>query len=145
MNHYTYEQWLKYVNDEIEGNVREFFDDHLYSCEQCLALYLQVVEDQSTHLPVLSNEDEFTNLVMAKVKSDRKVIPFHQKTIFHYIIAAAMTLLLMSTGVFQSMTKYVDHVENPLEVKMPSMTEGLVNKTFAWMDSIDITNKEGNQ
>jgi predicted anti-sigma-YlaC factor YlaD len=140
------------VNNEIDEKVREMYEDHLYSCDQCLELYLQAVAEFEDNLPVLSNEADFTDIVMSKVtiKHDsikkEKAAPFYQKTIFHYVIAAAMTILLMTTGVFQSITHYVETVQSPhVQEKSPSLTEGIMNKTFAWMDSIEKKNKEANR
>lgn len=148
MNHVSYEQWQLYVKNELNDDVREGYDEHLYSCDQCLEVYLMAVTEFESELPVLSNADEFTNMIMAEVSNEKKkyevTSPFYQKTIFHYGIAAAMTILFMTSGVFQSITKYVDNVQSPnIEESTPSVTEELVNKTFAWMDNIK--NEEANK
>jgi hypothetical protein len=150
MKHISYEEWMKYVKNELTDTVREVYDDHLYSCDQCLEPYLQAVDEYESELPVLSNEDEFTDLIMAQVKKAAKhepevSTPFYQKTFFHYAIAAAMTILFMSSGVFQSITKYVYTVQSSeITESTPSVTEEFVNKTLAWMDTIEIKNQEAN-
>ena len=54
-----------------------------------------------------------------------------------------MTILLMTTGVFQSITKYAENVQSPdFQKKETSVTAGVVDKTFAWMDSLEEQNKE---
>ena len=155
MKHYSEQEWMKYVENELDKDVREVYENHLYSCDQCLDIYLQAVAEVETELPVITNEADFTDLVMAQiseskvpkiqdVKEIRKTSKrFYQAAIFHYSIAAAMTILLMSTGVFQSITKYTENVQNPsFQEKRTSMTEGIVDKTFAWMDSLESKNKE---
>ncbi|MGG0717929.1 hypothetical protein ABE096_10125 [Robertmurraya massiliosenegalensis] len=140
MNHISYDEWKLYVKNELNEVDRERYDDHLYTCDQCLELYLEAVNEVETELPVLSNEDDFTNLIMAQVSESKENVPeakgpFYQKTLFHYALAVAMTLLFTMSGVFQSITSYVDAVEGPeLKESTPSVTEELVNKTFAWMD-----------
>lgn len=147
MNHVTYEQWMLYVKNELDEQVREGYDDHLYSCDECLELYLQAVDEVESQLPLLTNANDFTNSIMAQVEKTKKTntkVAFYQKTAFHYGIAAAMTILFMSSGVFQSITKYVDAVQEPtIEERKPSVTEGLVNKTFAFMDNMK--NREANK
>ncbi|MDQ0273541.1 hypothetical protein [Cytobacillus purgationiresistens] len=154
MKHYSYEEWQTYVKNELEDEVRETYEDHLYSCDQCLDLYLMAVEEDD--LPIIENEPNFTDSVMAQIKSQKEApVPearverrsaFYQKSIFHYGIAAAMTLILMSTGVFQSLTQYAGGVESQgFKEKETSMTEGIVDKTFAWMDSFERNNKEDNK
>jgi predicted anti-sigma-YlaC factor YlaD len=151
MNHISYEQWMQYVKNELESQVREVYDDHLYNCDQCLELYLQAVSEHESELPVLSSTDTFTNSIMEQVSETKKPLtkkngPFYQNTLFHYAIATAMTILFMTSGVFQSITQYVDTVKGPsIEERTPSVTEELMNKTFAWMDTFDINNKEANK
>lgn len=154
MTHYSLEQWQKYVDDDLDEKVREVYEEHLYSCDQCLEVYFQAVAEQESLLPVLTNEADFTNQIMAQIEESKpsikakieskKVVPFYQKAIFHYTLAAAMTLLLMTTGVFQSITNYVETVQSSAQPKS-SKTEELVGKTFAWMDSFDTRNKEANK
>jgi hypothetical protein len=71
--------------------------------------------------------------------------PFYQQAAFHYLLAAAATLLLTFSGVFQSLATYASAVEAPqyMKEKKPSVTEGVIDKTFAWMDSLE--KKEANK
>ena len=153
MKHYSYEEWMTYVKNEVDRAEREAFEDHLYSCDQCLDCYLQALAEVENDLPVIENEADFTNLVMAQIAESKQEVtpivkekrktPFYQSAIFHYSIAAAMTILLMTTGVFQSITKYTESVQTPnYHVKETSITEGIVDRTFAWMDSLEKKSKE---
>jgi anti-sigma factor RsiW len=148
MKHFTYDEWLKYVKDEINENKREEYESHLYECDQCLEHYLQAVAEHESSLPVLSNESSFTDLVIAEVSKQRKTEekpqksktkkPFYQQALFHYMLATAATLLLMFSGVFQSLANYAGSVEAPnMKEAKPSVTEGVIDKTFAWMDSLE--------
>ncbi|MBS4191857.1 hypothetical protein KHA94_16950 [Bacillus sp. FJAT-49705] len=154
MKHYSKEEWLKYVKNELNKDVREGFENHLYGCDQCLDLYLQAVAEEESQLPIMLNEADFTDSIMASIAEyknnhierpqvRKKSKSFYQSALFHYSIAAAMTILLMTTGVFQSITKYAENVQSPsFKEKETSMTEGIVNKTFAWMDSLETKNKK---
>ncbi|AZU60251.1 anti-sigma factor family protein [Neobacillus mesonae] len=162
MTHYTYEEWMKYVRNELESSTREKLETHLYTCDQCLEHYLQAVEANETSLPTLSNEQNFTDLVMKQVsavpaavpdtnseivremvpdtKDDTKLQkrPFYQQAGFHYLLAVAATLLLMFSGAFQSLVKYAAVFDSQsVQERKPSVTEGVMNKTFAWMDSLE--------
>jgi hypothetical protein len=158
MKHYTYDEWLQYVRNEITGKTREEFENHLYTCDQCLEVYLQAVTANESSLPILSNETSFIDAVMAEVskgkgmvpdtkleeqKSNKKT-PFYKQAAFHYLLAAAATILLTFTGAFQSLATYANSLETKqVQEKRPSMTEGVMNKTFAWMDSLE--KKEANK
>ena len=149
MKHYSYDDWLQYVKNEIDEQDREKYESHLYSCDQCLDNYLQAVSANESSLPVLSNESNFADLVMAEVSKQKEVVskkpdktnkkPFYKKVAFHYLIAAAATILLTLTGAFQSLATYANSLESPqkVQVKKPSVTEGVIDKTFAWMDSLE--------
>lgn len=174
MKHYTYDEWLQYVNDEINENSRQELEDHLYSCDQCLNHYLMAMEANESSLPILSDMSEFTDLVMAEVSKQKIVVPdtvrnlntmlmvpsvpdtkndtktdakikmkkkpFYQQAAFHYLLAAAATILLTFTGAFQSLATYANALESPqpqVQKKKHSVTEGVINKTFAWMDSLE--------
>lgn len=159
MKHYSYDEWLSYVKDEVSGKTREELESHLYTCDQCLEHYLQAVSEHESSLPVLSNETSFTDLVMAEVSKQKEFHeipaplkqpvktkkPIYQQAAFHYLIAAAATLFLTFSGVFQSLASYASAVEAPQhsKEKKPTVTEGVIDKTFAWMDSLE--KKEANK
>ncbi|WHY01079.1 hypothetical protein [Neobacillus sp. DY30] len=159
MKHFRYDEWLSYVRDEVSGKTREELESHLYTCDQCLEHYLLAVSEHESSLPVLSDENSFTDLVMAEVskqkefneqppvvkQSVKKKKPFYQQAAFHYFIAAAATLLLTFSGVFQSLAAYAGAIEAPQysKEKKPTVTEGVIDKTFAWMDSLE--KKEANK
>ncbi|MBO0959304.1 hypothetical protein J1P26_06120 [Neobacillus sp. MM2021_6] len=167
MKHYSYDEWMQYVKDEINDTDREQLENHLYTCDQCLEDYLQAITANETSLPVLSSESSFTDQVMAKVVPDTvndlstmgtvrlvpdtnntintinttssRKKPFYQQAVFHYLLAAAATIVLMFSGAFQSLATYASSLETPPHVqeKKSSVTEGVINKTFAWMDSLE--------
>jgi hypothetical protein len=165
MKHYTYDEWLQYVRNDINEKTKEELEDHLYSCDQCLNHYLLAMEANESSLPILSNESSFTDAVMEQVSKQMTMVPdtvnnqytvsivpsvpdtkmkvkqkrpLYQQAAFHYLLAAAATLLLTFSGVFQSLAAYASSFENPqIQEKKPSVTEGVINKTFAWMDSLE--------
>jgi anti-sigma factor RsiW len=152
MKHYSYDEWLSYVKDDTSDKAREEQESHLYTCDQCLEHYIQAVSEHESSLPVLSNENTFTDLIMAEVSKQKELNekpaavtqpvktkrPFYQQAAFHYLIAAAATLLLTFSGVFQSLATYASAVESPQhsKEKKHTVTEGVIDKTFAWMDSL---------
>lgn len=145
MNHFTYDEWLKYVRNEINDKSRNELESHLYTCDHCLNLYLQAVEESESSLPILINESSFTDLVMEEVTKGKQTTasninkkPFYQQAFFHYFLAAAATIFLMVTGAFHSIAAYAGAIESShFQEKQPSMTAGVINKTFAWIDSLE--------
>ncbi|MDU1847368.1 MAG: hypothetical protein E6778_17695 [Niallia nealsonii] len=149
--HYSKDDWMKYVNDELNEKERAFLENHLYTCDQCLELYIDAVDMQEEILPSISDEAAFMNDIMQKIsfenmeieKIEERKRPFYQSSIFHYAIAASLTLIMMSAGFFQSIIKHTETIQKAeVSLKEEPKSGGLVDKTFAWMDSFDSSKKE---
>src|SRR5690554_1509208 len=101
---------------------------------------MAVLEMAQSSLPDLNDESSFADNIMHAIeKSEKekalshtiKQIPFYQKTFFHYVVAAAMTILLMSTGVFQIFTSYVKEIQTSTFAEdKPSITEQLIETIY---------------
>ena len=156
IHHISLEKWLEYVKGNLNEQTRVLYEEHLYNCDQCLELYLTAIEMEEKHLPYIQNEDHFTNMIMEKVKiehEDEEPIEqnvdhtaltskqkFYQSAIFHYVVAAAMTFLFMSTGVFSQVIHYVNALEEKNE---RSIVEVIMNQSFSLLNTLDKDNKEG--
>lgn len=105
---------------------------------------VQSVPDTVRNLNTVSMVTSVPDTQHVERKENRKK-PLYQQAAFHYLLAAAATLLLTFSGAFQSLATYAKSIESPTQVqeKKPSVTEGVINKTFAWMDSLE--KKEANK
>ncbi|MEH7223350.1 hypothetical protein V7112_05985 [Bacillus sp. JJ1566] len=145
MRHFSNDEWLLYIKDKLEEAKREELENHLFSCNQCLEIYMELVESQAQELPDLEN-DSFTDEVVTKlpVKKEKQGKTFLQSPIFHYGIAAVVTLSLMSTGVFQSMTGIIGVVEaSSFSEQKQSVTDSLMEKTLSFFDILGANQEEG--
>ncbi len=176
MTHLSYEEWQKYVKNELTSDCREKAEDHLYSCDHCLGLYIQAVAELEICLPDQRQMEVITDRVLMEIqeqnlaqelqqdqqqkpdqhlksnqkseinvphKQQQKVLPFYQTAIFHYTLAAVATIVLMMTGVFHNITQYTESVQSPTYQKNhSSVTEGIVNRTFTWLDTFETKHKE---
>lgn len=156
MNHISYKEWLTYVQNKLDDELREEYENHLYSCDHCLELYLQAAEATESQLPELQDELQFTNKVMQgidviKQTDQKKEQPVKKQnrrgqTMVHYILAAAMTLLLMSTGVFSQMMEFSSSFEKiDLKEEPVSFVNELLNKEISITDKLEESFKEGVQ
>lgn len=141
MNHRSKVEWQDYVNDELSETIRTECEEHLYNCETCMDVYLQVIEESSHELPDVEDEESFTATIMSQIekqpahfqpiKTSKKKLAFYQHTTFHYVLAASLTVVLMSSGVFQSLTNYVDEVQKTtISEESLSITEQIMNRAF---------------
>jgi anti-sigma factor RsiW len=151
MNHVPEAGWAAYLADEIPEALKIEYENHLYSCDKCLSAYMEAMEKEETSLdiegfdiagPVMDSINRLKGGAVEEAKQHRKENSARTIT-RHYLIAAGFTILLMAGGVFQSLTEYVDTVESSSDKKTQSLTDGLIDKTFNWMDTIEKKNKEG--
>lgn len=146
MSHIKHEQWVAYVVDDVDEAMRRAYEQHLSVCDECLDLYMQAIESNADMLPKLA--DDITDKVMENVKkrtkskqNEQKTQPIYQKSFFHYVIAAAMTLILMSSGIFGQLTQVASNIEQKAENPNPSLTEELLDKTLSFIQVME-RNKE---
>lgn len=150
MNHIQYEEWLYYVKDELDEQTRERYEDHLYVCDACMSLYIAAIEAAEQQVPVLQTELNLTDNIMEKVTEQKKEetivktgrVSFFQKTIVHYAIAAAITLLLTSQGVFSQLLTVVSDFEE-VNKEETSIISQMMDQSFSIIDKFEKEMKEG--
>jgi anti-sigma factor RsiW len=172
MKHGTSEQWLAYVGHELPDEESDELEKHLESCEACMELYIQSVELAVDSYPMLQSEAALADSVMDAIhagghsrptvslsvvegaSSTRKWLSLGAWTrhpIFHYTVAAAITMILMSSGLFQSLAEGRGQVD-PLspefkQVEPPnehlSVSQQLLDKTIVMLDSIQPKHERG--
>jgi anti-sigma factor RsiW len=150
LNHYNREQWKRYVKEELEEQEREAVENHLYACDSCLQVYMEVVEAVEIGIPVIEDSIGFAESMMQTLEiSDTTVnegkrnppAKFYEKVWFHYGIAAAATIILMFTGVFQQLSGVVTAIEKS-DKPNTSITKNIMDRTLSIFDELDKNNKE---
>ncbi|GMB09223.1 hypothetical protein [Thermolongibacillus altinsuensis] len=142
MNHYTNEEWRQFICDVLPEEKREEMENHLYTCDQCLAVYMELIEENAFELPNPSDETVSADVIIAQVEQYKK--PKRTKTkqkLLHYGIAAVITIGFMSSGIFQSVTNAVV-LGTDLSENRPSYTEQWMDKTLSFLDWIKPNQKE---
>ncbi|MBW8349390.1 hypothetical protein K0H71_08035 [Bacillus sp. IITD106] len=148
MNHKSYENWLEYVRDELNEETREIYENHLYSCDHCLELYLKAVEAEEFQMPEMADSSSFADSIMHQVtelkkptsKPKRKIS--QKQTIFNYFVAAAVTLVLMSTGVFSQLMNMASSFENNEQKQADSFVQSFLNKQDSFTNKFEKILKE---
>jgi anti-sigma factor RsiW len=144
MRHFSNEEWMSYINDKLSETTCEELEDHLFSCDQCLEVYIKMIDRQAQELPVI-DYSSFTDEIIAELpqKKVRKKT-LYQRTLFHYAVAAVITLTLMTTGFFQSVMGVVTTVEaSSISKPEQSVSNGLMEKALALIEIMDVKQKEG--
>ncbi|MFT4414616.1 hypothetical protein ACLM5H_12225 [Fredinandcohnia humi] len=146
MMHFSSKEWELYVNDKLIESKREELENHLLSCDQCLEIYMKVINTQLEDLPDIQN-NSFTEETITKLppKKQKRKNSFLQSPIFHYGVAAVITFTLMTSGFFQSISGIVTTVEASSMTKQEkSVSHNLMEKALSIFDMMDDKQKEAN-
>jgi hypothetical protein len=61
---------------------------------------------------------------------------WYEKTIFHYAVAASLTLLIMSSGMFDKLHTGQMELMIPKKDNSPSFSEQVIQATSGWLDQL---------
>ncbi|NOU95000.1 hypothetical protein GC093_17485 [Paenibacillus sp. LMG 31456] len=176
MKHYTLEQWDLYAGERLSEEESLAYETHLSSCDSCLELYMQSLECAADSYPMLQADAEFAEAVMGRISREesmaspasipleliksstvRRTPAFTRHPLFHYTVAAAITIILMGSGAFQSLTERIGHLETAAEAMDQSQAQGetpkvnertsvsykIMEKTIVMLDSIQPKQAKG--
>lgn len=139
----------------IEGNgdkaKREDWEQLLLEDEEMFASYMEMLDELQEDLPSLENSSDFTERVMgdwAKMAKSSEALEqvtveeggrryrWYEKTIFHYAVAASLTLLIMSSGMFDKLLTGQMELIVPKKDNSPSFSEQVIQATSGWLDQL---------
>lgn len=147
MKHPSKAEWHAYIARRLPPGEHHVYETHLYTCDECLSVYMACIHEQAAELPQLRDDATFAKEVMSRVR--KKTSPdsrqtFYKRTLVHYGAAAIVTLLLMMSGMFQGMLSFVADVESltVAEEKM-SLSDQLMERAGSVLDSLDVTTGRG--
>lgn len=141
MSHIALEEWKNYARDEMDDNKRTEYEEHLYSCDQCMSLYMEAIEAVEDKLPSIEGPSLYTDEVMEGIPVERNPLmkpvkkKWYEEKVFHYVLATVMTLILMASGIFGELTKITTEFEKGRQ--SVSITDNILNKATVLLDSIE--------
>jgi predicted anti-sigma-YlaC factor YlaD len=141
MSHIVLEEWKNYARDEMDHNKRTEYEEHLYSCDQCMSLYMEAVEAVRDELPSIEGPSLYTEEVMERIPFERDPVmkpvkkQWYEEKVFHYVLATAMTLILMASGIFGELSKITTEFEKGRQ--SVSITDNILNKATVLLDSVE--------
>lgn len=102
MNHYDAGAWVSYRNNRVEEKQRRLMERHLARCDICLQRYLEAAAEHENALAELLLPPNFSTVIMEKIGAGKAQSPRKRRSraLVNYTVAAAITLALMSGGIF---------------------------------------------
>lgn len=141
-----------YFTDQETDVEREEWEQLLLDDEETFATYLEMLDEVECELPSLENSSAFVEKVMenwasyssdstnvtqiiVKEESTRRV-RFYEKAFFHYTVAASLTLLIMSSGMFDKLLTGQMELVVPKKENSATYSEQMMQATSGWLDQI---------
>jgi hypothetical protein len=138
--------WHAYIAGTctIEESAR--LEKLLLEDEQALMLYLVALEQLESTMKDYSawmDTERFTDQVMAvlpEIEAEPNQVLFKkrrwfEKPVFHYVVAASLTLILLSSGAFDKMMPQTDGKPIPPKERV-SYSEEVMRATTTWLDKL---------
>lgn len=111
--HYSSEMWQQYKDSKLPEALAMQMESHLYNCPFCLETFLGLISQDDMANAEAHLSEDFTKDTMHLIGSSKKIAPVQsnktappiskRKLFGYYVTAAAVTLMLMSGGVFQQL------------------------------------------
>jgi replicative superfamily II helicase len=140
-----------YIEGHMDEAMREDWEQLLLEDEESLASYMEMLDELQEELPSLENSSAFTERVMGDwakmaessaeleqvaVEEGGRRYRWYEKTIFHYAVAASLTLLIMSSGMFDKLHTGQMELMIPKKDNSPSFSEQVIQATSGWLDQL---------
>ncbi|WP_449601840.1 hypothetical protein [Paenibacillus sp. Marseille-Q9583] len=145
------EQAKAYIEGHMDAAIREDWERLLLEDEETFTSYMKMLDELQEDLPSLENSSVFTERVMGEwanltessevleqmtVEEGGRRYRWYEKTVFHYAVAASLTLLIMSSGMFDKL--HTGQMELMISKKDNSLSfsEQVIQATSGWLDQL---------
>lgn len=137
--------WDKYIRGELCEQQARQAEVLLLHDDEALAAYMAALAEHEQELPDLQQEEAFIEAVMRKTQghaqqareSAKPLIRkrrLREHPLFNYVIAASITLFLLSLGAFDHLSSGTEHILPPST--KPSVSKQIMDRTAGWIDHL---------
>ncbi|WP_434750595.1 hypothetical protein [Paenibacillus amylolyticus] len=139
---YTVQEWMDYIEGRVRGDQVIQMEQVLLTEPDAMDGYLEAL-GMAREYPVLPNSNDFTNSVMNRIdgsaskgnarnsRGGRSRRWFEHRA-FHYTVAACLTLIFLSSGLFDKVAPYHKFQEGNTT---GSFTEKWTEAATSWLDN----------
>lgn len=144
MNHVSQQQLEAYISDTLTDEERVIVEDHIYECELCLQQFMSGVEHDEHHLPASTTVPDFAHDILpvtavepSEEAESHQVKPSKSQAfrpLIHYVVAASITIILMASGLFQSILGWTSTINESSQHAEQSISDSIMDHTLQWID-----------
>lgn len=137
--------WSDYIQGKLSPSEEKRLDMLVIDDIHAFQMYTQELERYEGDLPKLPNREHFTDQIMRGIpesyeirenKQSLKTTAQRNRTlpIYHYLIAASITLFLLGSGVFDMLSEGANRtLDKSVDT---SISDQWMNATTKWIDSL---------
>lgn len=138
------QDWVEYIKGACTPEKAASLESLLLEDDSDLAAYMQVMHDLGPKLPDLEYEQRFIDNVMDALPSGEKDAErgayengrrrWYEHRMFHYAVAACITLIFLSTGWFDKLGPVT--LQKAAPDGQTTYADKLVDVTTGWLDRL---------
>lgn len=116
MTHYHSLDWIFYKEKALSQDKLEEMEDHLHDCDECMYIFLSLIDIEDIQKAEESIPSNFNQSVMNnlnKIEPIKKLKPKNKKINYqfgYYIAVASVTIILTFTGFYSRLVDAVPEV-----------------------------------
>ncbi|AOZ91291.1 hypothetical protein [Paenibacillus crassostreae] len=147
MNHLSIDDKKRLAQSYIDGTCTKeqerTWEAFLIDDSEAIDLHIQLLSSMELRMPILTDSVQFTNDVMSKLptqlyESDMNSFEhkrrWYELPIFHYTVAACITILFMTTGMFDMLIPgKLDVIE---QRQSQPVSDQMMDMTITWLDQL---------
>lgn len=136
--HITEKEFQAYIAGTTEEYERERIELEIQMCEQCMAVFIRLVDEQAWQSEQSSEAiaNQVVNVIEEQAR--RKKPKLMQRPFVQYSIAASITLLLVASGLMSTMTQTLGKIDESKQpqhhIQVPSPQPTAEPQADKWLD-----------
>ncbi|MCM3698105.1 hypothetical protein [Paenibacillus macerans] len=133
--------WLDYIHGNVGAGKAERMEALLLGDEEAFAAYAEALSSLEQELPKPVDERMFMRSVLAALPEtepqphmDKQAKRWSRHPLFHYVIAASVTALLLSGGFFDRLAASANHMMDLNRSQDASISRQMMDAAAGWLD-----------
>ena len=157
MKHYDQVEWSLYKKRLLDNRIYEEMEEHLYECDDCMDIFLLLIDEEEINQAGFIIPEDFTDKVMDNLKTIR---PLKKKTrkkpkitndfFIYYTAVASVTIILTAGGFFGRLVDSVPEITANVSVEeskirtnaIYDLSEKITNKTAMFVNDFQFSKKK---
>ncbi|MCF6464889.1 hypothetical protein C3E90_03120 [Clostridium sp. Cult2] len=158
MKHYDGIEWIFYKEKVLSDEKQLEMEEHLYTCDDCMDIFLSLIEKEEVDKAEESLSLDFTANVMDNIKNVqykpkpkvKKPVTRSREIFTYYVAVASVAIILTLGGLYSGLVDMVPRVGMSTAIKhninapniVADISIKIVNRTSNFINSFEISSCE---